>query len=176
MGTFSSKLLNTAPAAIKSEENYQQIKSNFICHMRRIQQVIIILIRRRNNMQGRSYRPQFCHSLTTVQSCGKVPQKRMYTESHKRALGCTHRANINNMHVNLSWLKVEERLTSSLLLFMVFNSPSCLSKLLAHSSDTHAYPTRNATRGLFRIPKSRTYYERHTALHRAMTTWNSIPY
>ena len=30
------------------------------------------------------------------------------------ALGCTQRANINNMHVNLSWLKVEERLTFSL--------------------------------------------------------------
>ena len=91
-----------------------------------------------------------------------------------------HRANINNMHVNLSWLKVEERLTSSLLLFMrgidMLNAPSCLSKLLAHSSDTHAYPTRHATRGLFTVPKSRTDYGRHTVLHRAMTTWNSIPH
>ena len=32
--------------------------------------------------------------------------------------GCTQRANINNMHVNISWLKVEKRLTSSLLLLM----------------------------------------------------------
>ena len=30
----------------------------------------------------------------------------------------TRRANINDMHVNLSWLKVEERLTSSLLFFV----------------------------------------------------------
>jgi hypothetical protein len=75
------------------------------------------------------------------------------------ALGCTQRANINNMHVNLSWLKVEERLTSSLLLFIdMLNAPSCLSKLLAHSSDTHAYPTRHATRGLFTALKSRTDY------------------
>jgi hypothetical protein len=92
------------------------------------------------------------------------------------ALGCTWRANINNMHVNLSWLKVEERWTSSLLLFMIgidmLNAPSCLSKLLAHSSDTHAYPTRHATRGLFTAPKSRTDYGRHTVLHRGMTTWN----
>ena len=84
------------------------------------------------------------------------------------------------MHVNLSWLKVEERLTSSLLLFMrgiaLLNAPSCLSKLLAHSSDTHAYPTRHATRGLFTVPKSRTDYGRRTVLHRAMTTWNSIPH
>ena len=82
------------------------------------------------------------------------------------ALGCTQRANINNTHVNLSWLKVEERLTSSLLLFMrgiaLLNAPSCLSKLLAHSTNTHAYPTRHATRGLFTVPKSRTDWEAHS--------------
>ena len=31
---------------------------------------------------------------------------------------CTQGANINDMHVNLSWLKVDERLTSSLLGFV----------------------------------------------------------
>ena len=65
------------------------------------------------------------------------------------ALECTQRANMNNMHVNLSWLKVEERLTSSLLVFMrgidMLNAP-----------DTHAYPTGHATRGLFTFPKART--------------------
>ena len=34
------------------------------------------------------------------------------------ALKCTQRANINDMHVNLSWLKVEERLTASLLVIV----------------------------------------------------------
>jgi hypothetical protein len=34
------------------------------------------------------------------------------------ALGCSQRSNMNNMHVNLSWLKVEERLTPSLLVFV----------------------------------------------------------
>ena len=96
------------------------------------------------------------------------------------ALGCTQRDNINNMHVNLSWLKVEERLTSSLLVFMrgidMLNAPGCLFELLSHSSDTHAYPTRHATRGLFTVPKSRTDYGRRPVLHRAMTTWNSIPH
>ena len=93
--------------------------------------------------------------------------------------GCTQRANINNMHVNLSWLKVEERLTSSLLVLMrgidMLNAQSCLFELLAHSSDTPAYHTRHATRGLFTVPKSRTDYGRRTVLQRAMTTWNSIP-
>ena len=93
---------------------------------------------------------------------------------------CTQRANISNMQVNLSWLKVEKRLTSSLLVFVrgidMLNAPSCLSKLLAHSSDTHTYHTRHATRGLFTVPTSRTDYGRTTLLHRAMTTWNSIPH
>ena len=84
------------------------------------------------------------------------------------------------MHVNLSWLKVEERLTSSLLVFVrgvdMSNAPSCLFTLLAHSLDTHAYPTRHATRGLFTVPESKTDYVKHTVLHRAMTTWNSIPH
>jgi hypothetical protein len=83
------------------------------------------------------------------------------------------------MHINLSWLKVEERLTSSLLVLVravdKLNVPSSLFKIPAHSSDTHAYTTRLATRGLFTVPKSRTDYWRHTVLHRAMTTWNSIP-
>jgi uncharacterized protein involved in tellurium resistance len=61
------------------------------------------------------------------------------------ALGCTQRANIDNIRVNLSWLKVKERLTSSLLVFVrgidMLNEPSCLFVILAQSSDTHAYLT-----------------------------------
>ena len=98
----------------------------------------------------------------------------------RMVLGCTQGVNINNMHVNLSWLKVEERLTSSLLVCVrgidMLNAPSCLFELLAHSSDINAYPTRHATRGLFKVPKSRTDDGRRTVLHRAMTTWNSIPH
>jgi hypothetical protein len=56
----------------------------------------------------------------------------------------------------------------------MLNAPSCLSKLLARTSDTHAYPTRHVTRGLFTAHKSRTDYGRCTVLQRAMTTWNSI--
>ena len=48
------------------------------------------------------------------------------------ALKSTRRANINDMHVNLSWLKVEERLTSSLLVSVrgvdKLKIPSCLLK------------------------------------------------
>ena len=57
------------------------------------------------------------------------------------ALGWTGRANINNMHVNLSWLKVEERWTSSLLVFMrgidMLNAPSCLNNWCTTRTPTH---------------------------------------
>jgi hypothetical protein len=43
-----------------------------------------------------------------------------------------HRANINNMHVNLFWLEVEERLTSALIVFVrgidMLKEPSFLFK------------------------------------------------
>ena len=68
------------------------------------------------------------------------------------ALKSTRRANVTDMHVNLSWLKVEERLTSSLLVFMrgidLLNAPSYLSKLLAHSSDTQDLPQEVSSRSL----------------------------
>ena len=82
------------------------------------------------------------------------------------------------LHDNLSWFKLEERLTTSLFVrgIDMFKASSCLFELLANSSDTHAYPTRHVTRGLFTVPKSRTVYGRRTVLHRAMTPLNSIPH
>ena len=65
------------------------------------------------------------------------------------------------------------------LVFSSFTNdmPLSLSKAsVSMSADTHAYPTRHATRRLFTVPKSKTDYGRSTVLHRAMTTWNSIPH
>ena len=76
-------------------------------------------------------------------------------------LGCTQRANINNMHVNLSWLKVEERLTSSLL-------------ILWHTAWTPMHIPQDMTPEV--SSQSRTDYGRRTVLYKAMTTWNSIPH
>jgi hypothetical protein len=78
--------------------------------------------------------------------------------------------------MSISWFKVEERLALSLLEFVrgidMLKALSCLF----NSSDTHAYPTRHDTRGLFTVPKYRTDYGRHTVLHRTITTWNCIPH
>ena len=74
------------------------------------------------------------------------------------ALKCTQRANINNMHVNLSWLKVDEKLNRQLGAFNMSipltNTSINEFKLLAQSSNTHAYPT---------------------LLHTSPTTSNGIP-
>jgi hypothetical protein len=71
-------------------------------------------------------------SSATIKDLGKLQLSQ--NRAAQLALGCTQRANINNMHVNLSWLKAEERSTSSLLVFVrridMLNAPSCPSKLL----------------------------------------------
>ena len=63
--------------------------------------------------------------------CCQVPQSgQLQNRAARLALKCTGRADIYNMHVNLSWLKVEERLTTSLLVFVrsvvMLNAPWCL--------------------------------------------------
>ena len=93
------------------------------------------------------------------------------------ALHCNQRADINTMHASLSWLRVEERLTASLLFIKnihVLKIQKCLHSQFTHSSDTHTYPTRHVTRGLFTVPKSRTNSRKRTVLYRAIISWNSI--
>ena len=95
------------------------------------------------------------------------------------ALNCNQRADINTMQASLSWLRVEERLTASLLIFIrnmnVLKIPNGLHCQLTHSSDTHTYLTRHDTRGLFTVPKSRTNSRKRTVLYRALIAWNFLP-
>lgn len=95
------------------------------------------------------------------------------------ALRCTLRSSVNNMHVRLSWMKVTDRLTASLLVFVrninTLKYPNCLYKLLTPSSNIHAHHTRHVTRGRYTIPKARTQSMQRTVLYRAMVAWNSLP-
>jgi hypothetical protein len=88
------------------------------------------------------------------------------------------RADINTMQASLSWLRVEERLTASLLFIRnihVLKIPNCSHNQLTHSSDTHTYPTRHATRGLFTVPKSKTNSRKRTVLYRALIAGDFLP-
>ena len=53
---------------------------------------------------------------TTKMNQGKL--QRVQNRAARLALKCTPRANINNMHDQLSWLKVDVRLKASLLSFI----------------------------------------------------------
>jgi hypothetical protein len=70
------------------------------------------------------------------------------------ALHCNQRADINTMHGSLSWLRVEERLTASFLLFykkQCVENPNFLHSQLTHSSDTHTHQTCH--QGSFHSPQ-----------------------
>jgi hypothetical protein len=72
------------------------------------------------------------------------------------ALHCNQRANINTMHSSLYCLKVEERLTASLLVFIrnidVLEITSCLHSQFTHSTDTHL-PHQTCHQGSFHSPQ-----------------------
>jgi hypothetical protein len=113
-----------------------------------------------------------------VRCCKEWPRKTAAAQNRAACpvLHCNQRTNINTMHASLSWLKVGERLTATLLFIRntVLKNPNCLHGQHTHCSDTHTYPTRHATRGLITVPKSRTNARKHTVLYRAMIAWNSL--
>ena len=71
------------------------------------------------------------------------------------ALHCNQRANINNMHASLSWLRVEERLTASLLVFIrniVLKIPFFFAVNL-HTALTHTLIPPDMPPGSFHSPQ-----------------------
>ena len=95
------------------------------------------------------------------------------------AVKCTPRANMNNMHDKLSWLKVDVRLKASLLSFIknmnTLTNPDCLFRQLTLSSNVHTYPTRHGTSGNNTIPTIKTHSKQRIELCGAMVEWNSLP-
>jgi len=89
-------------------------------------------------------------------------------------LQCPFGTNVNWMHNTLSWLKVKERFTVSLLnltrMIILTKSPKALYCRLNFSSDEHHYATRHATEGRF----IRTNYGKRTMLYKAMFCWNNL--
>ena len=78
------------------------------------------------------------------------------------ALHCNQRDIINTMHASLSWLRVEERLTVSLLVFIrnnVLGIRNCLHSQLTHSSDTHL-PHHTCHKGSFHSPQIQNKFKK----------------
>ena len=78
------------------------------------------------------------------------------------ALNCNQRADINTMHASLSWLRVKERLTASLVLFIrninVLEIQNCLHSQLTYSTDTHL-PHQTCHQGSFHSPQVQNKFE-----------------
>ena len=121
--------------------------------------------------------PDFCPVMWSSAARKYLVKLQLAQNSAARfALHYSQRADINAMLASLSWPRVEERLTASLFIFIrninVLKITNCLHSKLTHSSETHTYRTRHATRGLFTAPISRTNSRKHTVLSFA---WNFLP-
>lgn len=78
----------------------------------------------------------------------------------KLALHCTYRCGVEITHDGLSWMKVNEKLAWSLILFLnsiyTLRIPNYLLPQLLLVSDSHNRHTRRATTGYSTLPKLKT--------------------
>ena len=95
------------------------------------------------------------------------------------ALHCSVRSSVDAMHARLSWMRVDERLACSLILFLnnVYSSqkPVSLSLQLSPANERHGYNTRQALSGHFTFPLPRTNALKKTVMYRAIAYWNVLP-
>jgi hypothetical protein len=94
------------------------------------------------------------------------------------SLRCTQRVNVSNMHVSLSWLRVEERLTTSLLVFVWGVDVFFGSKLSVQAVVTqfgHSSVQHNTCNLRFSQSPGPVQRLGNTVLNIDMTTWNSLP-
>ena len=80
-----------------------------------------------------STRLDYCPAVWSCKAKKDTGQLQLVQNKAERiALRCTQTESVSNMHVSPSWLKVEERLTASLLIFVrgidVLKVPNCLFK------------------------------------------------
>lgn len=96
------------------------------------------------------------------------------------ALLCSMRKGVDQMHCDLAWMKVEDRLTCSLLtLFrnkVVSKQPNCLYSKITFTLDRHEHRTRLVSRAHVSIPLPKSNAMKRTAMYRACSQWNRLPY
>ena len=95
------------------------------------------------------------------------------------ALRCSVRSSVDDMHTRLSWMRVDERLACSLILFLnnVYSSqkPVSFSLQLSPVDERHGYNTRQALSGHFTCPLPKTNALKKTVMYRAIAYWNLLP-
>lgn len=94
-------------------------------------------------------------------------------------LHCSVRSSVDGMHARLSWMKVEDRLACSLVLYLknIHSSqrPFSLFSQLTPINDRHSYNTRQALSCCFTLPLPRTNALKKTVMYRAIVYWNMLP-
>lgn len=95
------------------------------------------------------------------------------------ALRCSGKSSVEWMHTKLSWIKVDQRLACSLVIFL-FNiqhsgKPNNLLLHLKPVNTRHGYATRYASGVHFTLPLPRSNALKRTTMYRAITYWNKLP-
>ncbi len=124
--------------------------------------------------------PEFCPVVWS--SAAHVHLKKLQIAQNRAArlvLRCSFRANVSEMHNQLSWLTVEAKLKSRLLSFMhtviMKNTPQFFGDKLVYSGFCHGYVTRQVSTGLLVAPSPRTNFMMRTVLYRGVSAWNMLP-
>ena len=95
------------------------------------------------------------------------------------ALRCSVRSSVDAMNARLSWMRVDERLACSLILFLnnVYSSqkPFSLFLQLEPANERHGYNTRQALSGHFILPSPQTNALKKTVMYRAIAYWELLP-
>ncbi|KAI8495038.1 hypothetical protein Bbelb_270240 [Branchiostoma belcheri] len=95
-------------------------------------------------------------------------------------LKCDRRTRVNQIHEELSWQTVEERLNiNNICTFKKILSskqPAILYNQLCPVSHQHTYRTRYATRNTFKLDKPKTNSTKKAFTYRTTAAWNSLPH
>ena len=94
-------------------------------------------------------------------------------------LGCSPRTSVAEMHERLTWLRVKDRLSANVLIYLhrIINTqtPKFFYNNIIYCSNTHSYNTRGANSGLITLPLPKSNSMKLSVFYRSIAFWNSLP-
>lgn len=105
--------------------------------------------------------------------------QKIQNKAARMVLRCPYRTNINRMHNELKWLKVEDRWRANLV-GLVKNTidlkyPVGFYDQLQQITERETNITRYSTKNYFKQPRAKTNYMCKTVIYRAIKEWNCLP-
>ena len=115
-------------------------------------------------------------------SASKGQLKKLQTAQNRAArlvLHCPIRTNTINMHHQLSWYTVENRLAFNMITFfrstVFFSQPVFLYNQIFRCHQVHCHLTRSANDGQMMLPHPKSNVLKKTVIYRAINHWNNCP-